>query len=518
VALFQARSPTVTKPHATTYVSTAIPFVSARPHLGFALELCIADAYARHARARGRDVYFVSGSDDHSLKNVRAAEQAGVGTAQFVTEHAALFQQLAAALEISLDAFVQTSAHPGHRRTVYALWQACAARGDLYRQIYRGLYCVGCERFAEPGEDTCLEHPAPLEEVSEDNWFFRLSRYTDLVRDALESGRLNVSHSGAREEALALLREPLRDLCVSRSAARARSWGLQVPGDPEQVIWVWFDALAYYLTALDFGSDQPAQYERFWQADGRRVHVIGKGIGRFHALFWPAILASAGIAWPTDLLVHGYLTLDGQKISKSGRALDPLPLLDEFGSDPLRYYLLRHVRTARDGDFSREKLEQAYAAELANGLGNLVNRVLGLVQRSNGGCVPARGIECAESDELREAARALPGRIDDAIARFALDEALDAVFSLVDLDNRVIDRVAPWALIRRGELQEANAFLRCLLESLRVIGRELEVFLPGAGRGIGRVLEVGGDRSEFYALSEGLQLPAALQLFPRRGG
>jgi methionyl-tRNA synthetase len=513
----QARSSPVTKPNPTTYVSTAIPFVSARPHLGFALELCIADAYARHARARGRDVYFVSGSDDHSLKNVRAAERAGVSTAQFVAEHAALFQQLMAALEISLDAFVRTSAHPGHRPAVYALWQACAARGDLYRQTYRGLYCVGCERFVEPNEASCPEHSAALEEVSEDNWFFRLSRYTELLRVGLETGRLNIAHPGAREEASAFLREPLRDLCVSRSAARARNWGLPVPGDPDQVIWVWFDALAYYLTALDFGSDPAARYQQFWCGEGQRVHVIGKGIGRFHALYWPAILASAGVAWPSDLLVHGYLTLEGEKISKSGRVIDPLPLVSEFGADPLRYYLLRHVRTARDGDFSREKLERAYA-ELANGLGNLVNRVLGLIARSHGGCVLPRGRETAASVELREAALALPGKIDEAIARFAVDEALDAVFALVELDNRVIDRVAPWALIRRGELQEANGFLRCLLETLRVIAREVGVFLPGVGRRLGELLRIGGGTvGEFYGLADGLPLPAALQLFPRRG-
>ena len=492
----------------TLYVSTAIPFVNSTPHLGFALELCIADAYARHARARGRDVKLVTGTDDHSLKNVLAAERAGVPVAELVTRNAQQFQQLGAALHVAGDRFVSTSQSPDHARAVYVLWQACAARGDLYRSTYRGLYCVGCERFADPGETCCREHDAALEPVEEHNWFFRLSRYRELLIDGIESGRLAIHYAGAREETLAFLREPLRDLCVSRSAQRARHWGLPVPGDASQVIWVWFDALAYYLSALGFGRSG-SDYERFWHGAGRRVHVIGKGVARFHTVFWPAILSSAGIPWPNDVLVHGYLTLDGAKISKSGQALDPEPWLRDYGSDALRYFLLRHVRTGHDGDFRAERFDAAYHAELASGFGNLVDRVLGLLARANASTVPAAGTPPSEARELHEAALSLPQAIDAALARFALDEALDAVFERITLANRLIDRTAPWAEIRAGRAERTLPLLRVLLECLRILASETSPFLPSACERLAGALRT---------LTEGSRLPAALALFPRVTG
>jgi methionyl-tRNA synthetase len=485
------------------YVTTAIPFVNAQPHLGFALELCQADAIARHARARGHTVHFVTGTDDYSLKNVLAAERANVSTDRFVAAHAARFRQLNTDLRTSIDDFVQTSTHAGHRDAVYALWRACAANGDLYRKTYEGLYCVGCERFADAGETSCSEHAAALERVSEENWFFRLSRYGELLRARIQLDQLRIVSNSAREETLSLLRQPLPDLCVSRSATRARGWGLEVPDDPAQVIWVWFDALTYYLTALGFGAANTQRYEALWEGPGRRIHVLGKGITRFHALVWPAILSSAGINWPSDLLVHGYLTQEGAKISKSGSALDPFPLVQKYGVDAVRYFLLRHIRSTRDGDFSIERLEQAYNAELANGLGNLVDRTLGLLRRADHQTLPPRGNATDATADLQEATNELPTKIDQAVERFALDEALNAIFDLVDRCNRSIDQCAPWALIKRGELDSANAVLTAIVTSLRSIGRELEPFLPETAQ---RLSE---------ALQPSLPLPAALKLFPR---
>jgi methionyl-tRNA synthetase len=489
----------------TLYVSTAIPFVNSTPHLGFALELCIADAYARHGRARGRRVKLVTGTDDHSLKNVLAAERAGCSPAELVTRNAEQFRQLAAALQISSDVFLSTSQSAAHAPAVYALWQACAARGDLYRGAYRGLYCVGCERFADPDETRCAEHDVRLELIEENNWFFRLSRYRERLREGIESGELAISHPGAREEALAFLREPLRDLCVSRSAERARGWGLRVPGDPSQVIWVWFDALAYYLSALGFGSE-PEDYARFWRSEQPRIQVIGKGVARFHSVFWPAILASAGVPWPTQLLVHGYLTLDGAKISKSGQTLDPTPWLRDYGADAVRYYLLRHVRTGHDGDFRADRFDRAYHAELANGFGNLVNRVFGLLQRANDCRVPAAGNPGPEAHALRELTSTLPAEIDAAVARCALDEALAAVFERVAAANRTVDRCAPWADIRAGRPEATHALLRVLLECLRVLAAEAEPFLPQACARLASALG---------ALTEGTRLSGSLALFPR---
>ena len=504
----------------TSYVTTSIPYVNASPHLGFALELCIADALARHRRRRRRGLRFVTGTDDHSLKNVLAAERAGVPTWRWVAEHAAAFEALGAALDVSADDFLRTSASPGHAPAVRALWTACAARGDLYRRSYRGLYCVGCERFYEPAEladGRCPEHELAPEPVEEENWFFRLSRYREPLRAAIEEGRLRIVHEGAREETLAFLRGPVQDISVSRAAARARGWGLAVPGDPSQVVWVWFDALSYYVAALGYGGQDRALLEAFWHGAAERVHVIGKGITRFHAVFWPAFLASAGLPWPTDLLVHGYLTLDGAKISKSGRTLDPLPIVARHGADALRYFLLRHVRTARDGDFSLERFTAAHDAELANGLGNLASRLFALVERGSSGRVPPAGAEEPDDAALRAAAQALPGEVATAVDGLALDDAVRAVFVLVDRTNRYLNRTVPWDLLRRGRQRRAEAVLRTGLEALHVIARELEPFLPAASQALRVRLGAPPLQADvgWNALPEGALLGSGGQLFER---
>jgi len=506
----------------TSYVTTSIPYVNANPHLGHALEFCIADAYARHRRSRGRRVRFVTGTDDYSLKNVLAAERAGVPTVQWVAKHAAAFEALVAGLGVSADDFQRTSANPAHSPAVRALWEACARREDLYRKQYRGLYCVGCEQFYEPedlDDGRCPEHDAPLEIVEETNWFFRLSRYADVVREAIESGRLRIVHDGAREETLAFLRGPVRDISVSRSAARARSWGLAVPDDPSQVIWVWFDALCGYIAALGYGGSDRSRLDSFWCGEGERVHVIGKGIARFHAVYWPAFLESAGLPWPTDLLVHGYVTVDGEKISKSGRTVDPIPLIAQYGADAVRYFLLRHIRTARDGDFSIARFHQAHDAELANGLGNLASRILALVFMVADGRVPAAGVELAEGQELREAALALHLEVDEAVDQFSLDEALSAIFRLIDATNRYVTRAAPWKHAREGRGARAAATLRTALEALHAVARELAPFLPATSEKLRTCLRAPAleNRAEWNVLPTGASLSRGAPLFRRLG-
>ena len=506
----------------TSFVTTSIPYVNANPHLGHALEFCIADAFARHRRIRGRLVRFVTGTDDHSLKNVLAAERAGVATEEWVADRAAAFEALNAALGISADDFQRTSANPAHAPAVRALWEACARRGALYRKAYRGLYCVGCERFYEPEElnhGRCPEHDAPLEVIEETNWFFRLSRYAGVVRGAIEDGRLRIVHDGAREETLAFLRGPVRDISVSRSAARARGWGIPVPGDPSQVIWVWFDALCGYIAALGYGGSDRSRLDAFWCGGGERVHVIGKGIARFHAVYWPAFLESAGLPWPTDLLVHGYVTVDGEKISKSGRTIDPIPLIAQYGSDAVRYFLLRHIRTARDGDFSLARFHQAHDAELANGLGNLASRLLALVEKVTNGRVPAPGVELAEDQELRAAALALGSEVDEAVGRLSLDEALSAIFRVVDATNRYVTTAAPWEHAREGRAARAAATLRTGLEALHVVARELATFLPATSHDLRTRLRAPPleGRVDWNALPTGVPLSRGAPSFRRIG-
>jgi hypothetical protein len=318
------------------YITTAIPYVNAEPHLGHALELVQADAAARHRRLRGQPVRFLTGTDDHALKNVAAARAAGLAVREFVDANAARFRGLREPLGLSFDDFIRTSADARHRAGVEHLWRQCAERGDFYLRHYRGLYCRGCEQFYAPAEldhGVCAEHHAAPEPVAEQNWFFRLSRYTGRLLHALQSGRVRVEPATRRNEVLAFIRAGLADFSVSRPAARAHGWGIPVPGDPGQIIYVWWDALANYITALGYGSGDELRYRDWWANSGERVHVIGKGITRFHAVYWLALLLSAGQPLPTAIYVHEYLSADGAKLSKSaGNAVSPTILL--AGSAP----------------------------------------------------------------------------------------------------------------------------------------------------------------------------------------
>ena len=485
----------------TLYVSTAIPYVNAPPHLGFALEIVLADALARHARARGESVHFVTGTDDNSLKNVRAAEAAGVSAREIVDRHAARYRELKGLLDLSFDDFVQTSADPRHPAAVHALWEACARAGDLERRPYRGLYCVGCEQFFDPAElqdGLCPEHGTAPELVEEENWFFRLSRYERPLRQALQSGRLRIEPPERAREVERFLQGGLRDISVSRSRARARGWGIPVPGDPDQVIWVWFDALANYLATLGYPANE-SNVERFWKNADRRVHVLGKGILRFHAVLWPALLLAAGLSLPTALSVHGYVTVGGEKIGKSrGNAIDPARFVERFGKDALRYFLLRHIGPKNDADIDERRVEAVYRSELADGLGNLLSRTLALLQRYAGATIPGQpeaGIDPA-GDRLADLSAGLPSRVDDALARLAPDEALAAITRVVDAANKHLADTAPWALAKEpGRVARVQAILAHAADALNAVGRELAPFLPGTSETLLRALAHPGERS-----------------------
>jgi methionyl-tRNA synthetase len=304
------------------YITTAIPFVNGDPHLGFALECAQADVLARHRRLRGEQVRFLSGTDDNSLKNLQAAELAGVPVADFVQAKAGRFAALRGPLELSHDDFIRTSVDPRHRPGVERLWRACEASGDLYRRYYEGLYCTGCEAFLSQEElvdGLCPEHGVAPRPVAERNWFFRLTRYQGALLELVQSGRLRIEPAQRRNEVLAFIRGGLEDFSVSRSRERARGWGIPVPGDPSQVIYVWFDALGNYISALEYGT-RGEPYGAWWERSDERLHVIGKGIIRFHAVYWPALLLSAGEPLPSAIFVHDYLTVDGQKLSSRSAA------------------------------------------------------------------------------------------------------------------------------------------------------------------------------------------------------
>jgi methionyl-tRNA synthetase len=487
----------MTAPH--IYLTTTIPYVNSRPHLGFALELVQADVLARHHRARGRRVRLQTGTDDNSLKNVLAAEAAGVGVQEFVDRNAAAFIELAGPLSLSFDDVIRTSRDPRHRVGVERFWRACADEGDLYRRHYEGLYCVGCEQFYTPGELTggrCPEHGTEPQPVAEENWFFRLSRYGDRLYDLISSGELRIEPAERRNEVLAFIAAGLSDFSISRSTARARGWGIPVPGDPTQVIYVWWDALGNYLTALGYGTGHE-DHRRWWLASDRRIHLVGKGVVRFHAVYWPAMLLSAGQPLPTDIVVHDYLTVDGRKISKSsGGGADPAALAAEYGTDAVRWWLLREVPRVGDTDFTVDRLIARADHELANGIGNLVNRVVAMIHRYRGGRVPAVPADPAEAGAgaaaLREACRRAPGLIDDALAGFDFRRATAAVWEIAEEANRHVNEVRPWDLAkaeRAGDERAGrrlDAALATLLGTCRTIADLLAPFLPDAAARLAR--------------------------------
>ena len=461
------------------FISSSIPYVNARPHLGFALEIVQSDALARFRRSQGSEVHFLTGTDDNSLSNVRAAENNGISVGELVDRHSAAFFELREVLDLSFDDFIKTSSDPRHTPAVHRLWKHCEASGDIYKQAYRGLYCVGCEVFykePEVADGRCPVHLSQLEIVEEENFFFRLSRYQDALEKALESDRVRIEPLERRNEALGLLKSGLEDISISRSSHRARGWGIPVPGDESQIIYVWFDALANYISALGYAEDEEA-FERFWLSSDVRAHVIGKDIVRQHALYWPAFLLSAGLPLPTVIYVHGFLSISGRKISKSlGSGVDPVELARTYGSDAIRYYLLAKVPSLKDSDFSLETFDRVYRSDLADQLGNLVSRAVALACKEGGIASSDRGFPEGASP-LVEAALNLPQDIETFVDAFDFSAALGAIWGLVREANRYVVAAKPWE--RPPQSEERSPVVYLLLETLRWVAVHLEPFLPG---------------------------------------
>ncbi|WP_328329924.1 methionine--tRNA ligase [Kribbella sp. NBC_00382] len=486
-----------------TYLTTTIPFVNARPHLGFALELVQADVLARHCRRRGDEVRFLTGTDENSLKNVLAAEAEGIAVQELVDRNAAAFEGLRTPLDLSFDDFIRTSSDPRHRAGVERLWQRCADAGDLYRKHYEGLYCVGCEQFYQPedlADGRCPDHGTEPQLVAEKNWFFRLSRYAEQLRELITSGKINIQPATRRNEVLALIDSGLHDFSISRSQRRARGWGIPVPGDPDQVVYVWWDALVNYVSSLGYGIGSN-DLEHWWQRSDNRIHLLGKGVVRFHAVYWPAILLSADLALPTEILVHDYLTVDGRKISKSaGTPIDPAELVDEVGADAVRWWLLRDVPRIGDADFTRDRLIARSNSDLAGGLGNLVNRVVSLIHRYYAGRVPAL---LPAPGELRTAVTNAPGQIETALANYDFRKAATALWDIVESANRYIETTEPWQLAKTQD-PLLTKVLATLHHACLALAGELSPFLPSAAARI----------TTQCTPIDGI-LPPATPLFPR---
>jgi methionyl-tRNA synthetase len=481
------------------YITTAIPYVNGQPHIGHALELIETDVLARYHRQKADRVRFQSGTDDNALKNVQSAEAAGIPTQDYVNQVSSVFAALRDPLGLSFDDFVKTSSDPRHQPGVEKLWLASAARGDFYQKDYEGLYCIGCERFYtadELAEGRCPEHGTVPELVHENNWFFRLSSYQEKLAKLIASDELRVEPAFRKREVLSFIESGLEDFSVSRSVARARGWGIPVPEDPDQVIYVWYDALANYITGPGYGTNAEG-FKYWWTDSDARVHVIGKGILRFHAVYWPAMLMSAGLALPTTIYVHEYLTADGRKIGKSaGNAEDLFALVPRFGQDAVRWWFLRDVALRGDTDYSHERLVLRANEDLANNIGNLVNRTVSMVGRYRNRVITAPAFHDDQATELRTARQSARGTIQVALEAFDFRRAAEAIVTISDEGNRYVEAARPWELAkaeRGGAAPDAlDAVLGELIVTCQELAEYLRPFLPAAAERIAAQCGGGG--------------------------
>ena len=450
------------------FISTSIPYVNASPHLGHALELVQADVIARHHRLLGDRVFFLSGTDENSLKNVRSAENAGENVADFVYKNYLNFYNLKEVLNISFDDFIRTT-EKRHFDGAQKLWMAC--KKDIYKKKYSGLYCVGCEEYYKEDDlinGLCPEHKVAPELIEEENYFFKLSNYQEKIKELIEKDEVKIIPQSRKNEILSFINSGLQDFCISRTSERAKGWGIDVPGDETQKMWVWFDALSNYINALGYGSDDESKFLEFWQNNDLKIHIIGKGINRFHSVYWLAMLLSAGISLPKILFVHGYITVDGQKMSKSlGNVINPYDLVEKYGCDAVRYFLLREIPALGDGDFTFEKFEKRYNSDLAGGIGNLLSRTLVMINKKN--VIFSRNPEAIFVDKNQEVNK----KIKDNFIQF--NDALSEIWELVSFCDKYIEEKKPWAI---EDKDENEIVFSNIIYSLKNMSQMLKPFLP----------------------------------------
>ena len=418
------------------YIITAIPYVNAKPHIGHALEIIQADAIARYMRASGRDVFFGTGTDEHGDKIKRAATQSQKTTKQFVNEISAVFKSQKKALNLSYYKFIRTSNKKEHWLGAYKLWKELEKKGDIYKKKYEGLYCVGCEKFLTEKDlidGECPLHQKAPEKVEEENYFFRLTKYTRAIERAIASDALKILPTTRKNEMLAFIKDGLEDISLSR-LKKNTSWGIPILKS-DQIMYVWCDGLSSYLSIVGYGKDAKT-FKKWWPVD---AHIIGKDILRFHAIYWPAMVLSAGLPLPKFILAHGFVTSEGQKMSKTlGNVVDPFEAVKKHGVDAFRYYLLREIPSDGDGDFSWEKFKNRYNDDLAKGLGNFVSRIAHLLTGEK------IAVKLSVSRKIQQEIRRMNVRIEKHVDEFRLHEALAAIFQLIQFGDSYINEKQPW--------------------------------------------------------------------------
>ncbi len=452
------------------YITTAIDYVNAKPHIGHVFEKILSDVIARYHRQKGEEVFFLTGSDEHGLKIQQAAEEAGKEPQGFVDDMVKSFIDMGDRFDLSWDRYIRTS-EDGHIKAAQELWKRCKAKGDIYLKKYQGLYCTGCESFLKESDlvdGKCPNHDREPEIVEEENWFFKLSNYKDKIKELIEKDELKIVPSHRKKEILNVLDE-IEDFSISRPKEKL-SWGVEVPDDNSQNMYVWFDALTNYISGVDWLVDNE-KFDKFWPAD---LHVIGKDITRFHAIYWPAMLLSGDIGVPKAILVHGFITSKGKKMSKTlGNVINIEEAVNRYGVDALRYFLIREIPTTEDGDFTWDRFDERYNSDLANSLGNLVSRVTNIAEKND---IEFENNNKAQIIDLK-----------NYFTYYKLDKALEKVWEAIHEANKYIDDEKPWTI--KDNEEKLSSVINNLLSDIKVIGETLSPFMPETSEKIIKIFE-----------------------------
>lgn len=469
----------------TFYITTPIYYINAQPHIGHSYTSIIADILARYQRFQGNRVFFLTGTDEHGQKIQRAAEEKGQSPQEFADNIVDSFKEMGRVLNITNDDFIRTT-EERHKKTVQKLFTLIQNNNDIYKGIYTGLYCVPCESFWSKTQlnekKFCPDCGREVEELSEETYFFRLSKYAPLVQEHIEKNPSFCQPEWKRNEILTRLKEGVNDLSVSRTTF---TWGIPVPNDPEHVIYVWFDALINYLSGIDY-FDEKSPKKAFWPAS---MHLIGKEIAWFHAVIWPAMLMSAGVPLPKKVFSHGWLTIGGEKMSKSlGNSIDPFDISQRFTTDALRYYLSSQINFGSDGDYSEEKLAEKFNADLAHCIGNLLNRTVSMVAKYFDSALPAVTIEDEECRQLLQLRDNLSSRVEKSYESLSLHNISTSVIELADACNGFIVRKEPWKVAKSGDTEHLHQIMLTLLLTLAEITLNLYPLVPRGAQKMWNIL------------------------------